>query len=229
MKPENLKSPFTWLERHIVIEDRVWYVPDQYDDFASFSFPGWHHPHTFDQEKPICLEYCSGNGAWIAAKAQAHSQYNWVAVERKFERVRKIWSKIKNHHLNNLLAVCGEGLRTTQHYIPTNSVHAVYINFPDPWPKTRHAKHRLVQVPFVEEICRILQPDGVLTLVTDDEAYSQIMIHVMHQVPGFQSLFGAPYYVEDYPHYGTSYFEDLWRQQGKAIRYHAFRKIKSGA
>lgn len=224
MKPADLKSPFLWNKRHVLIHDRVWYIPDQYDHLTSFTFPGWAHPQVFEQEKPICIEYCSGNGAWIAEKAQAHPEYNWVAIDCKFVRIRKIWSKVKNLSLANLLAVCGEGYRITQHYIPTSSVHAVYINFPDPWPKTRHAKHRLVQIPFIEEILRILQPGGMLTMVTDDQSYSDFMIKVLHQVKGFQSIFSNPYYVIDYPSYGSSYFEDLWRQKGKIIRYHAFCK-----
>lgn len=225
MKPEDLQSPFTWAERHVVVQDRVWYVPNQYEDFASFSFPGWEHSLFFDQEKPICLEYCSGNGAWIAAKAKEQPQYNWVAVELKFDRVRKIWSKIKNFELPNLLAVCGEGYRITQHYIPNASVFAVFINFPDPWPKKRHAKHRIVQASFIEQIHRILQPGGVLTMVTDDSSYSREMVDVLLQFSCFESLFPHPFYVTEYSSYGTSYFEDLWRQKGKQIHYHAFRKI----
>lgn len=224
MKPVDLKSPFSWDKRHVVVRDRVWYVPDQFDDFTSFSFPGWCHPDFFHQDRPVCIEYCSGNGAWIAAKAQEQPEYNWVAVEKKFERVRKIWSKIKNSALPNLLAVCGEGHRTTQHYIPHASVRAVYINFPDPWPKRRHSKHRIVEPLFVKEIHRILEPGGILTLVTDDAPYSHHMIRTLLQAPGFQSEFPEPYYLSDYPGYGTSYFEDLWREKGKIIRYHAFRK-----
>jgi tRNA (guanine-N7-)-methyltransferase len=225
MKPEDLKSPFIWDKRHVLVHDRVWYVPDRYDDFASFSFPGWENLIFFDQKRPICLEYCSGNGAWIAAKAKEEPHFNWVAVEHKFERVRKIWSKVKNVQLSNLLAVCGEGYRVTHHYIPSASVHAVFINFPDPWPKKRHAKHRIVQPYFIEEVQRILQPRGVLTMVTDDAAYSNVMVNVLHQCPGFESLFPDPFYVTEFPSYGTSYFEDLWRQKGKQIYYHAFRKI----
>ncbi|MFI0435788.1 MAG: tRNA (guanine(46)-N(7))-methyltransferase TrmB [Parachlamydiaceae bacterium] len=222
MKPADLKSPFKWNERHVLVEDHVWYVPDLYDDFESFSFPGWKSPLFFDQDKPICVEYCSGNGAWIEARAQIEPHYNWVAIERKFVRVRKIWSKIKNGQLPNLLAVCAEGYQVTRRYIPTESVHAVFINFPDPWPKSRHAKHRIVQVPFIQEIYRILEPSGSLTLVTDDEEYSKEMINVLFQISGFQPLFPSPYYVHEYPSYGTSYFEDLWRKKGKKIFYHTF-------
>lgn len=224
MKPERLKSPFTWDQRHILVKDRVWYVPDQFEDFDSFSFPGWKSPLFFEQERPICLEYCSGNGTWIANKAQLYPEYNWVAIDQKFERVRKIWSKIKNFELSNLLAVCGEGECITRHYIPSESVQAIYINFPDPWPKRRHAKNRLIQPSFIQEMHRILEPGGKITMVTDDESYSQIMIHSFCQFSGFASQFADPYYLIDYPDYGTSYFEDLWRKKGKVIRYHAFYK-----
>lgn len=229
MRPENLKSPFKGKECQILFEDQVWYVPDLAANKQEFIFPGWHHPGFFERPQPICLEYCSGNGAWVAERAQTHRDCNWVAIELKFERVRRIWSKIKNHHLSNLLAICGEGDFVTRTYFPTESVKAVYINFPDPWPKRRHAKHRLVQVPFIQEIERILVPGGQLTLVTDDEAYSEEMIAVVQHVPRLHSLYPAPYYSTDCPGYGSSYFEDLWRQKGKAIRYHSFSKTKDSS
>lgn len=224
MRPADLKSPFTWEKRHITVHDRVWYVPKHYQDFTSFTFPGWNDSLFFDDKKPICLEYCSGNGAWIADKAQNSPQYNWVAIEQKFERVRKIWSKIKNFQLSNLLAVCGEGFCVTHQYIPSESVHSVFINFPDPWPKNRHAKYRIVQVRFIAEVRRILQTGGLLTMVTDDVDYSKEMIAVMQQCPGFESIFPDPFYVTEYPDYGSSYFEEIWRGKGKDIHYHVFRK-----
>lgn len=225
MKPADLKSPFRWEQRQIIIEDRVWYVPDQHLSDKPFEFPGWTHEQTFSQDQPIYVEYCSGNGAWIADKAQKELHCNWVAIERKFDRARKIWSKIKNHELDNLLVVCGEGYKATQSFFPSESVEAAFINFPDPWPKKRHAKHRIVHPAFVQEVHRILKKGKTFTLVTDDESYSEIMIEVMCQNPGFESVFEAPYFVSEYSGYGSSYFEELWREKGKMIRYHVFRKL----
>jgi tRNA (guanine-N7-)-methyltransferase len=225
MKPQDLKSPFKWEQRQIIIQDRVWYVPDQHLSEIPFVFPGWTSELTFSQEKPIYLEYCSGNGAWIASKAVEQSQYNWVGVEKKFDRTRKIWSKIKKLELNNLLTICGEGYRVTHQFFANESIDAVFINFPDPWPKKRHAKHRIVQPHFVQEVHRILKKDKLFTLVTDDEDYSRIMIDVIHRNQGFKSIFESPYFVTTYPDYGSSYFEDLWREKGKTIHYHVFRKL----
>lgn len=228
MKPENLKSPFSWETRYVTIQDRVWYVPSYYDRYQEFTFPGWNHPDVFTQDRPIRVEYCSGNGAWIAAKAQQDPHSNWVAVEKKFARARKIWSKVKNHRLDNLLVVCGEGHTVTNRYFPESSVSEVFINFPDPWPKTRHAKHRIVQPLFINEITRILKPGHCLTLVTDDPDYSTIMTEVLGESPCFIPCYPAPFYITDLPNYGTSYFEELWRGKGKVIHYHQYRKKEIG-
>ena len=225
MKPEDLKSPFSWENRQVLIKDRIWFVPDYYENYQEFTFPGWDHPDLFGNDYPVKIEYCSGNGSWIAAKALENPQINWVAVELKFERVRKIWSKIKNLKLNNLLVICGEGLLTTKNYIPHSSVEGIFVNFPDPWPKKRHAKHRIIQPDFMCEMNRILKPQGTVTLVTDDEPYSQEMIEVCCANKDFKSAFSPPYYTHDYANYGTSYFEELWREKGKKIFYHEFIKI----
>jgi tRNA (guanine-N7-)-methyltransferase len=223
MKPEKLKRPFVWNERQILIHDRVLYVPERCDE-KNFAFPGWHSEETFGTHRPISVEYCSGNGAWITSKAKNNPEINWVAVELKFPRVQKIWSKLKQYNLDNLFLICGEGHRTTGQYFPSNSVDEVYINFPDPWPKRRHASNRIVQPAFISEIKRILRDQGTLTLVTDDEIYSGSMIADVQKVGGFQSLFPDPYYSFDLPLYGSSFFEDLWRKKGKDIRYHVFQK-----
>jgi tRNA (guanine-N7-)-methyltransferase len=222
MRPEQLKSPFTWDERQVLINDRIWYVPAFCAHYDKFNFPGWSHPDIFGNNNPVHVEYCSGNGAWIAAKALANPHINWVALERKFTRVRKIWSKLKNLNLNNLIVVCGEGYNVTSRYFPANTISEVFINFPDPWPKKRHAKNRIIQSSFVKEMNRILSPNGSLTFVTDDAPYSEWTIEAINNKEGFQSSYPNPFYVTDHPDYGSSYFDELWREKGRIIRYHKF-------
>lgn len=226
MKPTDLKPPFKWDNRQILINDRVWYVPARVEN--NFVFPGWEHPDLFGNNNPVCVEYCSGNGAWLAAKALAYPAINWLGVEKKYERVRKVWSKVKNLELKNLVVLCGEAHNATKHFFPDHSVYDVYVNFPDPWPKTRHAKHRLIQGEFVQELWRILNEGRSLTFVTDDVPYSEWLIEVMQQHGGFHSTYPDPYYVTDQDQYGTSYFDALWRSKGRTIRYHQFKKIKAG-
>lgn len=224
MKPENLKWPYPWDERKIIIKDRIWYIPDRCEGEESFSFPGWNHPDVFDNDQPVCIEYCSGNGAWVAAKALAHPNVNWVAVEKRFPRVRKIWSKIKNQGLKNLFVICGEGYNATKCYFPSHSVDKIFINFPDPWPKHRHAKYRLVQKAFTLETSRIMKEGAQITVVTDDGSYSKEILHVLRHTENMAPVFEEPYFVNELENYGSSYFDQLWREKGKSIYYHQFVK-----
>lgn len=224
MKPEDLKAPFPRDQRQVLIKDRIWYVPHYNVPHEQFVFPGWNASDLFGNANPVCLEYCSGNGAWIAAKASGNPHKNWVAIERKFMRVKKIWSKIKNHDLGNLVALCGEGHNATARYFPAACIQEVYINFPDPWPKKRHAKHRIIQPEFVHELARIMLPQGTLTFVTDDADYSQWTINILSQSPNFIPHYPSPHYITEWPDYGNSFFDSLWREKGRSIRYHQYVK-----
>ena len=219
MRPSDLKAPFVWNSCKPMIEDRIFYAVQH--DVEKFAFPGWTDISLFGNDRPVHLEYCSGNGLWVAAKAQAYPHINWVAVEIKFTRVRKIWSKIKNLNLGNLIVVCGEAYEATRSYFPDACFSNAYINFPDPWPKRRHAGNRLIQPRFIEEVWRVLQPSATFSLVTDDIDYSEKMMKEMNIHRGFETCHSSGY-VNQVDGYGSSYFEELWREQGKQIRYHQY-------
>jgi tRNA (guanine-N7-)-methyltransferase len=225
MRPEDLKPPFPKEDRKIVIHDHVWYVPPPHFSQSDYQFLGWSHTDFFGNDNPVNVEYCSGNGAWVADQALANPDINWIAIEKKFLRVRKIWSKIKNLKLKNLIVLCGEGYLATQRYFPSNSINEVYVNFPDPWPKKRHAKNRIFQPEFVNELARIITPKQKVTFVTDDPDYSEEVISIFANDKQFQSFYPAPFYAEEDQAYGSSYFEELWRSKGKTIRYHRFTKV----
>jgi tRNA (guanine-N7-)-methyltransferase len=222
MKPKQLKCPFHWESRKPHLEDRVLYVPRHYFDHEQFQLPQFTDPHLFGRSAPLYVEYCSGNGDWIVQKALEFPDCDWIAVEKRFDRVQKIWSKLKNHRLSNLLVVCGEALPFTQHYLEGHCLEGCFINFPDPWPKGKHAKHRLFQPPFVQELGRVIHEEGKLTIATDDEQWvTQICETLLHKGK-FRPSFPFPHFIIDWPDYGTSYFEQLWRQKGKTIHYMQF-------
>lgn len=210
----------------ICIQDRIWFLNVSAKDrkLHDFQFPGWQAPQIFGNDRPIFIEYCSGNGAWIADKAEKNPHSNWVAVEYKFSRVRKIWGHIQRRNLHNLFIINGEALEATQNYFPTNSIAGVYINFPDPWPKRRHAKNRLMSLPFACELARILQPNAKVVFVTDNVAYSQWTIDILLSLATFESCYPSPYYSLEWPDYGSSFFDSLWREKGLQIHYHQFMR-----
>ncbi len=215
MKPKDLKAVFSWEERRPVIQSGVFFVPQHYNDHKAFKFPGWEA--IFGNTNPVMVEFCSGNGHWIIEKAKEFPDRNWVAVELQFERVRKIWSKSKNEGLENLFVVCGEAWTFAHHYLPQNSVAGSFINFPDPWPKARHEKHRLMKTLFISELARILEPEAEITFVTDDRNYLEQTLALFLKAHSFRAQQPDPYFATQSRDYGTSYFDALWRAKGKEI------------
>jgi len=215
MRPKNLKFPFSWEERKPYVFDQILIVPSHYD---------LHHEWTdeeglFSGDRPLFLEYCSGNGDWIIQKAIDHPEITWIAVEKQFERVRKIWSKRENNQVKNLLIVSGKAEEFTRYYLPSESIQEVFVNFPDPWPKERHAKHRLIQAPFVDQMARVVRPTGKATFATDDPPYASQMIEEMGNHKDWEYAFPKPHYKESLDNYGSSWFQNLWQEKGRGFHY----------
>jgi tRNA (guanine-N7-)-methyltransferase len=219
MRPEDFKYPFKEKLEQCAFVDGIIFLPLQKEGDNELQILDF-----FAEKKPLHVEYCSGNGAWIADKALESPQWNWIGVEKKFDRARKIWAKMKNRSLKNLLVICGEAHLATRLLFPSCSLDQAYINFPDPWPKTRHWKHRLISPPFLEELHRAVIPGGGFTFVTDDIPYSEATMKEVKKQDKFAFRAPDPGYVLELPSYGSSYFEELWRSQGKQVRYHQFIK-----
>ncbi|HEY2810350.1 MAG TPA: tRNA (guanosine(46)-N7)-methyltransferase TrmB [Rhabdochlamydiaceae bacterium] len=222
MSPKDLKFPFKWDDRLPWMGDKVFFVPNFYDRHDKMFFPSWEDERVFGRRAAVRIEYCAGNGDWIIEKALAHPESNWVAVEKKFHRVRKIWSKMKNQGVSNLFIVCGEAFTFTKHYVSDGSFEAIYINFPDPWPKLRHAKHRLFHSGFLTEMARSSQTKAQLIVVTDHVEYASRIVQTLCEHCTWQPVFQAPYFVTEWLDYGTSFFDALWRKLGKTIHYLQF-------
>lgn len=223
MKPKDLRFPFPWEERKPFLQDGVLFVPKFYERHGEWKFPHFSDADLFGNQNPVFIEYCSGNGSWIVQKAMENPDQNWIAVERKFERVQKIWARGKNNNLSNLLIVCGEALDFTRYYLSEeHPICAAYVNFPDPWPKEKHAKHRLLQGQFICELHRTIQKNGSLTVVTDDTVYRDQVCNEMLKTSYWHAMFSQPFFITEWPGYGSSYFEDLWRKKGKEIFYLQF-------
>ena len=214
MKTEKIKYPFSWEERRPVLKEQVFFVPNYYEEHLGSIFPSWSHEDLFGNDRPVYIEYCSGNGEWIIKKAQENPNSNWVAVEKKFERVRKIHSKKRTMGVNNLVIIAGEALTFTKEYLQESSADSIFINFPDPWPKQRHAKYRLLQETFISHLKRITREKGKINIVTDSEPYVNQIITEFAKVDGLMKSICS-----EADSYGTSYFDRLWRSKGLAIHY----------
>lgn len=202
--PRDLKIPFTWENRRPILQDSFLYIPPVYQRHDE-----WKKAPFFDNQRPVVIEYCSGNGEWICNRAKNEPDISWIAVEKRFDRSRKIWARLHRENLSNLIVVCGEALTFSKFYVLEKTISKIYVNFPDPWPKLRHAKHRLIRPEFLEEVEKILLPNAQAIFTTDDRNYAEQMQEVM--------TWKKIKVTSDISDFGSSYFLDLWKKFGRSI------------
>jgi len=215
-------------QTNITIQSNVFFlqVSSTERSLEEFIFPGWSAPEIFGNDNPVKVEYCSGNGAWIAHKAESNPHINWVGVEYKFSRVQQIYGHMRRKNLQNLFLINGEAFEATLAYFPDSSISGVYINFPDPWPKRRHAKNRLVSDHFTVQLARIMKPEAQVLFVTDNAEYSEWALDIFKRMENrFEPCYPHPHFIVDLPDYGNSFFDTLWREKGMTIRYHQFKRL----
>ena len=218
-KADDLRIPFTWEERRPVLLDRAFYIPGHYKDHEKWGRLNWSDEKLFGNDRPVVIEFCCGNGQWIGEMAKKNPDINWIGVDKLFERSRKLWAKIHREKISNLFVACTEANLFIRHYVPPKSIHAIHVNFPDPWPKRRHEKNRLVRREFLENLSKILKPGALAHFVTDDAAYLQWMLEELSSCKKWQSVYPFPYYTTHLADFGRSFFNDLWLEQGRTI-YH---------
>lgn len=117
---------------------------------------------------PIELEIGSGKGQFIIGMAQAHPEINYIAMELQSAAIGMILQKQIDLKLPNLQLFLGDGAAVTEFFAP-GEISNLYLNFSDPWPKTRHAKRRLTYPTFLAQYHQILKTEGQLRFKTDNQ------------------------------------------------------------
>ncbi|MEW6304491.1 MAG: tRNA (guanosine(46)-N7)-methyltransferase TrmB [Verrucomicrobiota bacterium] len=140
----------------------------------------------FPETRPLEVELGSGDGSFLAQYAQLHPERNFIAVERLLGRLRKLDRKGRRAALANLRLLRIEASYFTEYLLPPGGVQAIHVYFPDPWPKRRHHKNRLVNTPFTGAVARALAPQGVIYLRTDNEEYFAQMTEVFARNQAFE-------------------------------------------
>jgi tRNA (guanine-N7-)-methyltransferase len=135
----------------------------------------------FPKPQPFEVELGCGDGSFIVKYAHLHPDRNFLGVERLGGRIRKVDRKGRRLGLANLRGVKIESAYLLQYLLPRHSVSALHLYFPDPWPKRKHWKNRLVNERFPELAHQVLTPGGIVYLRTDDRDYFEQM----------KSVFGA--------------------------------------
>jgi tRNA (guanine-N7-)-methyltransferase len=142
----------------------------------------------FPVPQTLEVELGSGDGSFITQHAKACPTANIIGVERLLGRIRKTDRKGRRLALTNLRLVSIEASYFIQYLLPKASVQAIHVYFPDPWPKRKHWKNRLVNARFPELAAAALAPEGTIYLRTDDAPYFAQMTEVFGACNLFRSV-----------------------------------------
>ena len=140
----------------------------------------------FFHRQPLEVELGSGDGSFLVNYAGRHPERNFLGVERLLGRLRKLDRKGRRAGLTNLRGLRIESAYFLEYLLPRESAAAVHVYFPDPWPKRKHRKNRLINARFTEIARQALAPGGTVYLRTDDVDYFGQMTEVFAANPAFR-------------------------------------------
>ena len=142
----------------------------------------------FGRHAPRTVEIGFGNGENLAALASAHPERDYLGIDVHRPGVGRLLRAVEARRLTNVRIICHDAVEVLERQVEPQSLAEVLILFPDPWPKKRHHKRRLVQGPFVELVTERLQPGGVLRLATDWQPYAHEMLATLAANPRLRNL-----------------------------------------
>jgi len=180
---------------------------------------------TFGRVAYRVVEIGFGNGENLAALAAARPDCDFLGIEVHRSGVGRVLLAAEEQQLSNLRVICQDAVEVLEHQIPLQSLDEVLILFPDPWPKKRHHKRRLMQAPFVELLAARLKPSGVLRLATDWQPYAEQMLEVLSACRMLSNQSAQRTFVPRPPERVPTRFERRGERLGHGVWDLAFRRI----
>lgn len=150
----------------------------------------------FGRVAPLCIEVGFGMGHALLATAQRHPEWNCIGVEVYRPGIGALLNALDAAQLENVRIIEGDARAVLADALEPGSLHRVMVFFPDPWPKSKHHKRRLVNAEFAALIANRLAPGGELLLASDWEHYAQAMQAVLDAEPGIKNLAGDGHFSE---------------------------------
>lgn len=167
----------------------------------------------FDNDNPLEVDLGCGDGSFLIAMAKKYPERNFLGVERLLGRVKKVARKAEKEGLTNCKVLRLESKYVIEWLFPETSIDRLHLLCPDPWPKARHHKNRLVQQPFLEVLNSVLKPGGYFCFKTDHPEYFE---WVEEELKTFKKLERSDW-PEDAFYYPKTDFQVQWESQGMEI------------
>jgi tRNA (guanine-N7-)-methyltransferase len=174
--------------------------------------------------RDLSVDIGYGRGEFLIDLARQSPERAFVGIERSFKRTLKMARRLPRLGIHNVRLIEVEAQEGIPALFPVCSIAKAWINFPDPWPKDRHARRRLVQGPFIADLAHRLVDGGELDLATDDPDYAQQMVAVLAAEPLLENAYAPEPYRRDCRGRAPTAYELEWRQLGRTCHYFACRK-----
>ena len=171
----------------------------------------------FGRVAPLQVDLGCGDGSFLSELAQRHPDQNFLGTEKLIGRVAKVCRKAAS--LENVRVLNVESSYAVRYLLPEASVETFYLLFPDPWPKRRHHRRRVVTKDFLDSIARALVKRGSLRIATDQRDYFEQIERTARNHSGFTIVD-----LDDVDLPATK-FENRFRQQGAPIYRLSLRKV----
>lgn len=172
----------------------------------------------FGRKAKRIVEIGFGNGDSLFEMAKQSPDTDFIGIEVHKPGVGHLLNLLHTHQVNNVRIICDDAVDVLSLMIPDESLEAVYLFFPDPWPKKRHHKRRIVQENFVELVAQKLFFGGRFHMATDWVNYAEHMLQMMQQSENFNNLAGANHYCERPSYRPLTKFEQRGQRLGHEVR-----------
>ncbi|MBQ0071252.1 MAG: tRNA (guanosine(46)-N7)-methyltransferase TrmB [Spirochaetales bacterium] len=188
-KERTIKS---YVLRNNVLEDKEKEIVTRYMEKGGLFFEDkpMDYAKVFGNENPTIIEIGFGNGDTTAKMALINPEYNYIGLEVYLKGFVRLLGQIGENNIDNLKIMRFNAVDVLEHMIPDGSIHGFHIFFPDPWPKKKHHKRRIMNPEFLHLLATKLAPGGYIYMVTDWEEYAE---EVLPMVDG-EPLLMNPFY-----------------------------------
>ena len=170
------------------------------------------------------MEVGFGNGDSLAAMAQTHPEADFLGIEVHRPGIGHLLLVAESLKLSNLRVVCADAVEVLERRVSDGCLDRIQIFFPDPWPKKRHHKRRLVQPAFARLLSAKLKPGGHLHLATDWKDYALHMLEVLEATEGLVNTVGPGRFAPRPDYRPPTKFEERGLRLGHEVRDLIFRR-----